>query len=154
MAVFLDEIDRKILRVLQRDGRCANSDLAHEVGLSPSPCLRRVKRLEEAGVVGRYVALLNPAAIGMSIEIFVRVTLDRQDTESVGRFTDQIQRAARVLECHMLAGDCDFLLRVVAADLAEYQQFVMNFLSQIPGVRNVKTEIPLETVKKTTVYPV
>lgn len=154
MAVFLDEIDRKVLRVLQRDGRCANSDLAHEVGLSPSPCLRRVKRLEEAGVVGRYVALLKPAAIGMSLEIFVRVTLDRQDTESVGTFTDQIQRAERVLECHMLAGDCDFLLRVVAADLAEYQQFVMNFLSQIPGVRNVKTEIPLETVKKTTVYPV
>jgi Lrp/AsnC family leucine-responsive transcriptional regulator len=153
MAVLLDEIDRKILAVLQRDGRCANTDLAYEVGLSPSPCLRRLRSLEEAGVIDRYVALLNPAAIGMNLEIFVRITLDRHDTESVRVFTDQIQKIARVLECHMLAGDCDFLLRVVATDLVEYQEFVMKQLSQIPGVRNVKTEIPLETVKKTTGYP-
>jgi DNA-binding Lrp family transcriptional regulator len=153
MALFLDEIDRKILNVLQRDGRRANTDLAKEVGLSPSPCLRRLHILEESGVVARYVALLNPAAIGMNLEIFVRVTLDRQDTESVNAFTSHILKAPKVLDCHMLAGDCDFLLRVVAADLTEYQDFVMNHLSQIPGVRNVRTEVPLQTIKKTTEYP-
>jgi DNA-binding Lrp family transcriptional regulator len=115
--------------------------------------LRRVKLLEEAGVIDRYVAVLNPAAIGMNLTVFVRVTLERQDTTTVERFTKEIQKASRVLECHLLGGDWDFLLRVVAADLADYQHFVMNHLSRIAGVRNVKTEIPLETVKMTTAYP-
>ena len=154
MAVFLDDIDRKILSILQRDGKYANTDLAKEVGLSPSPCLRRVHLLEESGAINGYTALLNPEFLGIHFEIFVRVTLDRHDTKSVGVFTKVIKKTSRVMECHTLAGDCDFLLRVVAADLADYQDFLMKELSQIPGVRNVKTEIPLETIKKTTAYPV
>ena len=150
----LDAIDRRILRALQRDGRLQNVDLAKEVGLSPSPCLRRVRLLEEAGVIERYVAVLNPAKVGKPLTLFARVWLKGQDAETVDHFTDAVRLLPQVVECHLMAGDCDFLLRVVAADLDEYRQFQVNHLSRIRGVQSVKTDIPMQQVKQTPELPV
>lgn len=150
----LDGVDRKILKLLQADARVPNTRLAEEVGLSPSPCLRRVKLLEEAGIISRYVALLNPGLIGLGMTIFVRVTLERQDQESVERFAAQMQNLPQVVEAHLMAGTYDYLLRVVVSDLEDYRHVHMGVLAGIPGVRNVVTEIPLQTMKQTTQLPV
>ena len=149
----LDEIDRRILRTLQKDGRIQNIDLAEKVGLSPSPCLRRVKILEEAGVIERYVALLNAAKVGAGLTVFVRIWLKSQDAETVDHFTDEIRRLPQVVECHLMAGDCDFLLRVVAADLDAYREFQAHSLTRIKGVQSVKTEIPMQKIKLTSELP-
>jgi DNA-binding Lrp family transcriptional regulator len=153
MLMTLDAIDRSILRELQRDGRLQNVDLAQRVGLSPSPCLRRVRLLEEAGVIERYVALVNPAKIGMNLSVFVRVWLTGQDVETVDRFTDSVKDLPQIVECHLMAGDCDFLLRVVAADLDAYRRFQIEHLTRIKGVQSVKTEIPMQRIKLSTELP-
>ena len=153
MPMKLDAIDKSILRALQHDGRLQNVELARQVGLSPSPCLRRVRLLEEAGVIERYVALLNPAKIGMGLTVFVRVWLTGQDTATVDRFTESIQQLPEVVECHLMAGDCDFLLRVVAADLDAYRRFQIEHLTRIKGVQSVKTEIPMQKIKLSTELP-
>lgn len=150
----LDTIDRRILNVLQRDGRIQNVELAKEVGLSPSPCLRRVRLLEEAGVIERYVAVLNAAKVDKGLTVFARVWLKGQDVESVDHFTEAVKRLPEVVECHLMAGDCDFLLRVVAADLDEYRQFQIKHLTRIKGVQSVKTEIPMQKIKLTSELPV
>lgn len=150
----LDAIDRKILKILQRDAKIPNTKLAEEVGLSPSPCLRRVKLLEEAGVIARYAALLDPTRLGLGMIIFVRVTLDRQDQGSVERFAAEMQKLPQVVEAHLMAGTYDYLLRVVASDLEDYRHVHMGVLAGLPGVRNVVTEIPLQTMKQTTQLPV
>jgi len=150
----LDAIDRRILRALQRDGRLQNLELAKQVGLSPSPCLRRVRLLEEAGVIERYVALVNPAKVDASVTLFVRVWLTGQDEVTVDRFTDAVRELPQVLECHLMVGDCDFLLRVVASDLDAYRQFQIKHLSRIKGVQSLKTEIPMQKIKLTTELPI
>lgn len=149
----LDEIDRRILLALQRDGRLQNVELAKKVGLSPSPCLRRVRLLEEAGVIERYVALLNPSKIGMGLTVFVRVWLTGQDVETVDLFTESVKELPQVVECHLMAGDCDFLLRVVAADLDAYRRFQIEHLTRIKCVQSVKTEIPMQKIKLSTELP-
>lgn len=150
----LDAIDRRILKALQRDGRLQNIDLAKEVGLSPSPCLRRVRLLEEAGVIERYVAVVNAAKVGKGLTVFARIWLTGQDAETVNHFTNAIQQLSQVVECHLMAGDCDFLLRVVAADLDDYRQFQIAHLTRIKGVQSVKTEIPMQKIKLTSEIPV
>ena len=150
----LDSIDRRILNVLQRDGRVQNVELAREVGLSPSPCLRRVRLLEEAGVIERYVAVLNAAKVDKGLTVFARVWLKGQDVETVDHFTEAVKRFPEVVECHLMAGDCDFLLRIVAADLDEYRQFQIKHLTRIKGVQSVKTEIPMQKIKLTSELPV
>ncbi|AOJ70230.1 MULTISPECIES: Lrp/AsnC family transcriptional regulator [Burkholderia] len=150
----LDAIDRRILQALQRDGRLQNVELAKEVGLSPSPCLRRVRLLEEDGVIERYVAVLNPAKVGRGLTVFTRVWLKEQDAGSVDHFAEAVRQLPQVVECHLMAGDCDFLLRVVAADIDDYRQFQMHHLTRIKGVQSVKTEIPLQKVKLTSEVPV
>src|SRR5262245_38641503 len=110
MPTQFDSIDRAILRTLQQDGRIQNVDLAERVGLSPSPCLRRVRLLEEAGVINRYVALLDPAKVGMGMTLFVRVWLIGQDEESTNLFVEAVRKLPQIVECHLMAGDCDFLL--------------------------------------------
>jgi DNA-binding Lrp family transcriptional regulator len=150
----LDAIDRRILRALQRDGRLQNLELAKLVGLSPSPCLRRVRLLEEAGVIERYVALVNPVKVNVAVTLFVRVWLTGQDEVTVDRFTDAVRELPEVLECHLMAGDCDFLLRVVASDLEAYRQFQIKHLARIKGVQSLKTEIPMQKIKLTTELPV
>ncbi|MBI3144844.1 MAG: Lrp/AsnC family transcriptional regulator [Pseudogulbenkiania sp.] len=150
----LDAIDRRILKALQRDGRLQNIELAKEVGLSPSPCLRRVRLLEEAGVIERYVAVVNAAKVGKGLTVFARIWLTGQDAETVDHFTDAIKQLPQVVECHLMAGDCDFLLRVVAADLDDYRQFQIEHLTRIKGVQSVKTEIPMQKIKLTSEIPV
>jgi len=149
----IDEIDRRILSALQKDGRLQNVELAKKVGLSPSPCLRRVKLLEENGIIERYVALLDAAKIGMGLTVFARVWLKGQDNETVTGFTDQIKKLPQVVECHLMAGDCDFLLRVVAADLDDYRRFQLEHLTRIEVVQNVKTEIPMQKIKLSSELP-
>jgi Lrp/AsnC family transcriptional regulator, leucine-responsive regulatory protein len=149
----LDAIDRRILKALQRDGRLQNIQLAEEVGLSPSPCLRRVRILEEAGVIEKYVAVVNAAKVGKALSVFVRVWLTGQDAESVNRFSEAARQLPDIVECHLMAGDCDFLLRVVVADLDEYRRFQAEYLTRIPGVQSVKTEIPMQKVKLTSEIP-
>ncbi|WP_050027622.1 Lrp/AsnC family transcriptional regulator [Verrucomicrobium sp. BvORR034] len=152
--MILDSIDRRILAALQRDGRLQNAELAKQVGLSPSPCLRRVRLLEEAGVIKRYVALLDPAKIGLGLTVFARVWLTGQDEETTSGFMEEVRQMPQVVECHLMAGDCDFLLRVVVANLDAYRRFQIEHLGRIKGVRNIKTDIPMQIVKTSAELPV
>ena len=145
----LDAIDRRILAALQADGRLTNNDLAERVGLSPSPCLRRVRALEAAGTIKGYAAILDPVQLGLGTSVFVRVWLRGQDDDTVRRFNDSILALPQVMECHMMAGDCDFLLRVVASDLDAYRRFQAEKLARIDGVQSLKTDIPLQRAKLT-----
>ena len=154
MPIKLDAIDRRILRALQQNSNQTNADIAQQAGLSPTPCLRRVHLLEEQGVIDAYVALLNPAAVELRFTAFVRVTLERQDKTTVERFAREMEQAPEVLECHLMAGSYDYLLRVIARDLDDYQRFQMETLTQIEGVRNVETEIPLKRIKQTVRLPI
>jgi DNA-binding Lrp family transcriptional regulator len=149
----LDRTDRSILRVLQAQGRIANNELADAVGLSPSACLRRVRALEESGVIDRYVALLDPVRIGKGFTVFARVQLTRQDAETIDHFTQQVLLLPDIVECHLMVGETDFLLRIVAADLQAYRQFQIEHLTRIKGVKNVKTEIPMQKIKLTSELP-
>jgi DNA-binding Lrp family transcriptional regulator len=150
---MIDEIDLRILAVLQRDGRISNQDLAEEVGLSPSPCLRRLRNLESNGTIQKYVALVSPGALGHGLQAFVEVRLDRQTRASVDRFEMEIMKLPQVLECYLMAGDWDYVLRVVVRDLKEFRDFHMNFLSKIPGVGNVKSNVSMKQVKYSTALP-
>lgn len=150
----MDEIDRRILRTLQKNGRIQNVELAEKVGLSPSPCLRRVNALEESGVIERYVALLDASKLGVGLTVFVRIWLTSQDATTIDHFTAEVLRLPQVVECHLMAGDCDFLLRVVAADLDAYRKFQGEHLVRIKGVQNVKTEIPMQRIKLTSELPI
>ncbi|AQQ25925.1 Lrp/AsnC family transcriptional regulator [Burkholderia orbicola] len=154
MPIKLDAIDRRILRALQQNSNQTNADIAQQAGLSPTPCLRRVHLLEEQGVIDAYVALLNPAAVELRFTAFVRVTLERQDKTTVERFAREMEHAPEVLECHLMAGSYDYLLRVIAKDLDDYQRFQMETLTQIEGVRNIETEIPLKRIKQTVRLPI
>jgi DNA-binding Lrp family transcriptional regulator len=136
------------LDALQRDGRLQNLELARLVGLSPSACLRRVRLLEEGGYIDRYVALLNEAKVGRGFTVFVRVWLRGQDEDTTNHFINSIKSFPEVLECHLMAGDCDFLLRVAVADLDAYRQFQMQHLNRIAGVQNTKTEIPMQRISR------
>lgn len=149
----LDEIDHRILSELQKDGRIPNNILAERVRLSPSPCLRRVKILEEAGIVDRYVAILEPTAVGIGVTVFARVRLHSQDASTIEHFTLEVRKLMEVVECYLISGDCDFLLRIVATDLNAYREFQMSHLTRIEGVKNVRVEIPMRQIKQTTELP-
>ncbi|MBK5569594.1 Lrp/AsnC family transcriptional regulator [Ensifer sp. 2YAB10] len=153
MPIELDAIDRRILAALQRNGRLQNVELAKEVGLSPSPCLRRVKLLEDAGVISRYVALLDASKVGMGLTVFARVWLKGQDAKSVDDFNEAVKRLPEIVECHLMAGECDFLLRIVARDLDDYRRFQIEHLTRIKGVQSVKTDVPMQKVKLSTELP-
>ena len=149
----LDEIDKRILRALQRDGRIQNIELAKEVGLSPSPCLRRVKLLEDAGMIDRYVAVLNPAKVGLPLSMFARVWLTAQDAETINRFIAAMKKLPEVMECYIMLGESDALLRVAVSDLDDYRQFQSTHLTKINGIQNVKTDVPSQIVKQTYALP-
>jgi Lrp/AsnC family transcriptional regulator, leucine-responsive regulatory protein len=151
--VRLDATDRAILEVLQEDARIANNELADRVHLTPAPCLRRVKRLEQAGVIERYVALLAPASVDRALTAFVEVTLDKQTRDVVDSFEPALGGLPEVLECHLITGDADYLLKVTAADLDDYQSFLLDRLIRVPGVGDVKTLISMKQVKRTTALP-
>ena len=154
MPIELDRIDRAILAAVQSEGRIQNLDLAARVGLSPSPCLRRLKRLEDAGVVRRYVALLDADKIGIGLSVYARIALVAQDAATVENFAQAMNALPQVVECHIMAGECDALLRVVASDLNGYRNFQITHLTRENGVQSVKTDVPIQTVKSSTDLPV
>ena len=149
----LDAIDRRILRALQRDGRMQNIELALEVGLSPSPCLRRVRLLEEAGVIERYVAVLDGSKLGVGLTVFARVWFKTQDADVTNQFAEAVRKMPEVMECYLTTGECDALLRIVTADLNSYLRFQADHLTRIPSVQSVKTDVPMETVKRSFEIP-
>ena len=151
--IKLDRIDRKILSLLQQDSRQPNNELAERVGLSPSPCLRRVKALEDSGVITRYVALVDPAAVDLPVNIFISVSLERQVEERIDAFESAVMNLPEVLECYLMTGDADYLLRVVVPDLASYERFLKEHLTRIPGVANIRSSFALKQVRYRTALP-
>ncbi len=150
----LDAIDLKILALLQNDGRMSLADLAGKVGLSSSPCLRRVRILEKIGVIARYVALLDQRAVGLPVSVFVSVKLEKQKEELLDKFAKTIARWPEVLECYLMTGPRDYWLRVVVPDLAAYERFLKQKLTRIEGIASIESSFALEQVKYTNVLPV
>jgi Lrp/AsnC family leucine-responsive transcriptional regulator len=148
--VELDAIDRHILAILQRDARIPNTELADEVGLTPAPTLRRVRRLEEEGIIHRYVALLDPKQVGRDLMVVVRVTMDKQTKQGFETFAEHMRGRPEVLECYLCLGDTDYLLKVCLPDLDAYQKFLVDVLAAIPGVRNTASTIVVKQEKYTT----
>lgn len=153
MPTTLDAIDKRILRALQRNGRMSNVELANEVGLSPSPCLRRVRLLEESGVIDRYAAVLDGAKVGLTLTVFARVWFKTQDAEITHQFAETVRKFPEVVECYLTTGECDALLRIVTADLHAYWRFQSDYLMRIPSVQSVKTDVPMETIKRSYELP-
>ncbi|WP_111860773.1 Lrp/AsnC family transcriptional regulator [Acinetobacter sp. CFCC 10889] len=149
----MDAIDRRILQALQQDGKLQNNELAERIGLSASPCLRRVKQLEDAGVIHHYAALIDPQKVDLGLTVFARIWLKGQDEKTVNHFIDAVMDIPEIIECQLMAGDCDFFLRIVVADLDAYRKFQIQRLNKISGIQNVKTEIPLQKIKFTTALP-
>ncbi len=149
----MDQRDRQIIRALQKDGRISNQDLAEAVNLSPSPCLRRLRNLEISGVIRGFSASVDAAAYGLPITAFLSVRLERHNEETVKTFEQQIARFEEVLECYMLTGSVDYMLRVVAAGLGEYEDFVRNRIHRIGGIASIDTSFVYGIVKKTNVFP-
>lgn len=149
----LDAIDRRILAALQENARIANTELAAAVGLSPAPCLRRVRALEEDGVIRKHVSLVNPGAVGLPVSVFVSISLERQVEEALKRFERVILARPEVMECYLMTGDADYLLRVVCADLAAYERFVLDHLTKVPGVSSIRSSFALKQVKYSTALP-
>jgi Lrp/AsnC family transcriptional regulator, leucine-responsive regulatory protein len=149
----LDQIDRRILAELQQNARLSNTDLAERAGISASPCWRRVRQLEEGGVIERYVTLLNPARLGLGVSVFVQVRLSTQIESALEIFEGAILARPEVMECYLMTGDSDYLLRVVVADLGAYERFLMDHLTRVPGVANIRSSFALRSVKYRTDLP-
>jgi len=154
MSRSLDRVDRRILDALQGDARISNQELAKKVGLSPAPCWRRLRRLEEEGFIAGYATLLKPSAIGLPILAYALVTLENHHPETVRQFDRLIQDRPEVLECHSMSGANDYLLRIVAASMEAYEHFLSTQLLQASAVRSVNTSFVLRTKKSTTRLPV
>lgn len=149
----LDKSDIAIIEALQKDGRLSNRDLAKEVSLSPSPSWRRLRALEEAGVISRYAAVVDREQVGLPIMGFAHVTLHDHSSDKVKRFDEAIMRAPQVLECHATSGEYDYMLKVVSPDMASYQDFLSDYLLTIGVVRTVNTSFALKQQKSTTILP-
>jgi Lrp/AsnC family leucine-responsive transcriptional regulator len=152
-AQALDDTDRRILALLQDDGRISLADLAGKVGLSPSPCLRRMRNLEKAGVIARYVAVLDQQAVGLPVSVFISIKLASQKQDALDRFAKTIARWPEVLECYLMTGPRDYWLRVVVPDLAAYERFLKQKLTRVDGVASIESSFALEQVKYTNVLP-
>jgi len=149
--ISLDPIDKRILEQLQHDGRLSNADLAEKVGLSSSPCWR-VKALEEAGVIKGYAALLDAKTVGLSVNVFMSVSLSTQNEKSLKDFEGAAAARPEVMECYLMTGDSDYLLRVVVPDLEAYERFVMDF-TKIAGIAQIRSSFALRPVKQGTALP-
>ena len=130
-----------------------NVDLAKAVGLSPSPCLNRVRALEESGYISRYVTLLDALQVGLKVSVFIQVTLERQVEAALERFETAIKARPEVMECYLMTGDADYLIRVVVADIQLLEEFILKFLTKLPGVGNIKSSFALKQVKYQTALP-
>ena len=149
----LDRVDQHILTELQRDGRLSNRDLAEKVHLSESACLRRVRALDEAGVIDRYAAVVNQARVGLPGNVFVSITLNRQEQDDLAAFEAAVQRVPEVMECYLMTGQHDYLLRVVVSDPADFERLHSQHLTRLPGVARVQSSFALRTVRKTEELP-
>ena len=149
----LDTIDWKILDKLQGDARISNVKLAESVSLSPSPCLARVRELEAGGHIDRYVTLLNPLKLGLTVSVFIQVTLEKQVEKQLGAFESAIRQRPEVMECYLMTGDSDYLLRVVVPDIQALERFIVDHLTKIPGIANIRSSFALKQVKYQTALP-
>jgi DNA-binding Lrp family transcriptional regulator len=154
MPKSLDRLDRRILDELQSDARISNQELAQRVGLSAAPCWRRLRRLEEEGFIGGYATLLSAPAIGLPIQAYALVSLENHHPQTVRQFDQLVRERPEVLECHSMSGPNDYLLRIVAASMSAYEQFLSTRVLQLSGVRSVNTSFVLRTKKFTTRLPV
>ena len=146
MRIMLDRIDYRIILALQEDGRLSNVQLAERIGLSPSACLRRVQILEENGIITGYAALIDAAAFGRTSHIIVAITLDRQSEDYLSAFEDAVAECPDVMECYLMAGDADYVLRLVAKDAADYERIHKEHLSRLPGVARIQSSFALRQV--------
>jgi len=151
--IDIDSVDRRILRVLQSDARVSNAELARRCNLSPAACFERVRRLRERKVITGYAALIDPAQVGRDLLIFVEVLLDRTTGDVFEAFAEAVRRQPEVLECHMVAGGFDYLIKARVGDMDAYRAFLGDVLVKMPGVRETRTYAVLEEVKSTTVLP-
>ncbi|MGB0894093.1 MAG: leucine-responsive transcriptional regulator Lrp [Parashewanella sp.] len=145
----LDRIDRNILNELQLDGRISNVELSKRVGLSPTPCLERVKRLEKQGYINGYTALVNPHLLGASLLVFVEITLNRDTPDVFDNFNRAVQTLDDIQECHLVSGDFDYLLKARVADMSAYRQLLGETLLKLPSVSDTRTYVVMEEVKQT-----
>lgn len=150
----IDTTDRKILSILQTQGRITNTQLAKQLGMSPPPTLERVKKLERRGYIDRYVALVNPHKVGVTCFTYVEVTLLRHGSTPLERFNQAIKEMDEVMECHHITGEADYLLKVATHDIPAYEEFVIHKLTALPDVQNLKTLVVLSTIKQETRLPV
>lgn len=151
--MVLDKLDRELLRLLQNDGRLTNAELAQRIGLSPSACFRRLQRLEQSGVIAGYAALLDGAAIGRPTTVFIEVTLDSQGSAALDAFERAVAACPDVLECHLMSGDFDYLLRVAVADMADYERVHRHTISALPHVARLRTAFAMRAVIPLRAYP-
>ena len=149
----LDAIDLRILAQLQEDGSLSNVELARRVHLSPSPCLARVKALEAAGVIARYVALADAKALGLGLNVFINVSLKSQSKESLAHFEQRIAEHDEVMECYLMTGDSDYLIRVVVSEIAALERFILEQLTPIPGIEKIRSSFALKQVRYKTALP-
>ncbi len=149
----LDDIDRRILATLQRNARLTNVELSAEVGLSPSPCLRRVGLLEKAGVIGGYHASLDRTGVGLGLTVFVGVKVERHQDEAAEAFRKAVRALPEVVSCHLVSGEADFLLQVVVPDLAAYERLLLGTLLKLPGVSDIRSNFAIQTVKQQAALP-
>jgi len=149
----IDKFDRAILSALQNDGRISNVDLAGLVNLSESACLRRVRRLEENGFIEKYTALLNQREAGLAGNIFVHIALQREGQSELAAFEAAVQNLPEVMECYLMTGEFDYLLRVVVSDMADFERVHKESITRLPGVARVNSSVAIRTVRKTTELP-
>ena len=149
----LDSIDYKILSELQCEGDLSNVELARRVHLSPSPCLARVKALEAAGVIDRYVALANPLKLGLGLSVFINISLKAQSKQALAQFEQRIAEHEEVMECYLMTGDSDYLIRVAIADLPALEKFILEQLTPIPGIEKIRSSFALKQVRYKTALP-
>lgn len=149
----LDALDMRILRELQRDGSLTNVELARRVSLSPSPCLARVKALEAAGVIDRYVAIANAQKLGLGLNVFISISLKEQSKAALAEFESRVSEHDEVMECYLMTGDSDYLIRVALADIQALERFILEKLSPIPGVEKIRTSFTLKQVRYKTALP-
>ncbi len=150
----LDAIDQRILAELQKNARLSNVELAERAGLSPSPCLRRVRTLEEQGIIKGYAALVDQDTVGLPVSVFIMVSLERQVERALEVFEEKVRALPEVMECYLMTGDSDYLLRVVTRDLQAYEVFLMRHLTKFPGVSSIKSSFALKQVVYRTELPV
>jgi Lrp/AsnC family leucine-responsive transcriptional regulator len=151
--INLDVIDLRILAELQADGALSNVALARRVHLSPSPCLMRVKALEAAGVIQRYVALASAAALGLGLNVFISISLKEQSRQALTTFEQRIAEHDEVMECYLMTGDSDYLIRVVVRDMADLEKFILEQLTPIPGIEKIRSSFALKQVRYKTALP-